>query len=157
MAADTDDDGRSGADRDRELMELLTELRVALPGVQVLFAFLLTVPFAARFTVVDAFGQRVYFATLLCCAASSLLLIAPTPIHRLLFRQHDKDFLLHVNNVLSVSGVIFLGLGMAGSLLLVADVLFSRGEALVTGGTVLFGFIAVWFVLPLQRRLRSRD
>lgn len=100
---------------DRELIELLNELRVALPGVQVLFAFLLTVPFTERFGRATALQRSVYFATLLLTTASSVLLIAPTPYHRLRFRAPDKEQLLFTSNRLAIVGLGLLASAMTGS------------------------------------------
>jgi cation transport ATPase len=138
--------------RDRELLELIQELRVALTGVQVLFAFLLTVPFAQRFTQVTEFQRTVYFATLLAATMSVLLLIAPTARHRLLFRQHDKEELLQVSNRYSVAGLLALALAMTGAVLLITDLLFKEATAVVV--TVALGslFLGLWFVAPLLRR-----
>jgi cation transport ATPase len=138
--------------RDRELLELIQELRVALTGVQVLFAFLLTVPFAQRFTQVTEFQRTVYFATLLAATMSVLLLIAPTARHRLLFRQHDKEELLQVSNRYSVAGLLALALAMTGAVLLITDLLFKETTAVVV--TVALGslFLGLWFVAPLLRR-----
>src|ERR671932_1269427 len=97
---------------DRNLNELLGELRVALPGVQVLFAFLLTMPFTQRFSKVNAFQEKVYFVTLLCAAAASALLIAPTAHHRIQFRQQDKDHLVLVANRLALAGLAALAVSM---------------------------------------------
>jgi len=136
---------------DRELIELLNELRVALPGVQVLFAFLLVVPFNQRFAEVTSFERNVYFASLLCATAAAVLLIAPSAYHRLRFRKHDKEAMLRTANRLSITGMAFLAIAMSGVVLLVTDVLFSTEAALaVTAGTAgLFAWF--WYGLPLTR------
>src|SRR5918997_6596940 len=107
-------DGRTGEDRQertaRELIELLTELRVALPGVQVLFAFLLTVPFTQRFPQLTELQRNAYFATFLCAAFAPVFLIAPTAYHRLRFRDYDKERLITTATKLSITGTIFLAL-----------------------------------------------
>ena len=140
---------------DRELIELLNELRVALPGVQVLFAFLLTVPFTQRFAQVTTFQRHVYFATLLCAAVASALLIAPSAYHRLQFRQRDKKRMIQTSNRLSIGGLAFLALAIVGVVLLITDLLFGQGTVIaVTAATaVLFGWC--WYGLPLSRRLRE--
>jgi hypothetical protein len=137
---------------DRELIELLGELRVALPGVQVLFAFLLTVPFAARWTTVTTFQRDVYFVTLLCTALSSALLIAPTAQHRLLFRQREKEKLLFVANWLTIVGLGFLALAIVGVILLITDVLFGATMTLVVTLASALPFLAWWYAYPLARR-----
>ena len=139
----------------RELIELLNELRVALPGVQVLFAFLLTVPFQQGFQRMTELQRDVYFSAVLLSAASTLCLIAPSAMHRILWRQRDKERLLVTANYLSIVGIGFLALGMVAVLLLITDVMFgSTAVALVTaiaGGL----FAWFWFGMPLVRRLRS--
>ena len=108
---------------DRELIELLNELRVALPGVQVLFAFLLTVPFAQGFTT--SFQKDLFFGVLCCTMISAALLIAPSAWHRLHFRQQDKEHLVLTSNRLAIAGLGFLALAMIGAVMLIADYVFS--------------------------------
>jgi Family of unknown function (DUF6328) len=138
---------------DRELLELLNELRVALPGVQVLFAFLLTVPFAQRFAQVTTFQRDIYFATLLCTALSSALLIAPTAQHRLLFRQQEKEKLLLTANRLSIVGLFFLAVAIIGVVLLITDVLFGPTMTIVVTIATAIPFLLAWYAYPLSRRL----
>ena len=135
----------------RELIELLNELRVALPGVQVLFAFLLIVPFYQRFSSVTPLQRNVYFAVLLCAALSAALLIAPSSHHRLLWRQGAKEATLRAANRLSVLGLSFLALAMIGAIFLITDVLF--GGVVATVATVAIGavFAWVWYGQPLLR------
>lgn len=141
---------------DRNLAELLGELRVALPGVQVLFAFLLTVPFSRRFADVTQFQKNVYFATLLLTALASALLIAPTAHHRIQFRQQDKRHIIEMANRLAIAGLGALALAMVGAVMLVTDFLFgSTATIVVTGATGLL-FAVVWYGLPLARRLGHR-
>jgi membrane-bound acyltransferase YfiQ involved in biofilm formation len=139
---------------DRNMSELLQELRVALPGVQVLFAFLLTVPFAQRFDEVTEFQTQVYFVTLLCSAAASAFFIAPTAYHRLNFRRHDKEHIVEVASRLAVLGVVALMLAMTGAVVLVTDVIFKSETVWITGLAVGAMFLTLWFVLPLLRRIR---
>ena len=114
---------------DRNLGELLQELRVALPGVQVLFAFLLAVPFQQNFSEITAFQERVYFATLLLTAISAALLISPSAYHRMTFRMQQKDDLVFLANRLAIAGLGFLALAMTGAIMLITDVLFGdRGD-----------------------------
>lgn len=138
---------------DRELVELLGELRVALPGVQVLFAFLLIVPFTDRFQVLSTFERDTYFATLLCTAASSALLIAPSAYHRLRFRHPNKAQVLIDSNRLAIAGLGFLALAMTGAVLLITSVLFGIIATLVTTALTFGGLAAAWYVFPLRRRL----
>jgi hypothetical protein len=140
---------------DRNMAELLQELRVALPGVQVLFAFLLTVPFAQGFQKVTDFQQVVYLVTLLCSAAASAFFIAPTAFHRLNFRRRDKRYLVEIASRLTVMGLVALVLAVSGAVLLVTDYLFRTGTVVVTTGGVFVLFTSVWFVLPLLRRARN--
>jgi len=114
---------------DRELIELLNELRVALPGVQVLFAFLLGVPFTQRFEQVTELQKDVYFLTFLCAAVATALLIAPSAYHRLEWRRGDKEHLLVVSNRLALSGTVFLALAISGSVFVVTEMLFDAPSA----------------------------
>jgi hypothetical protein len=143
---------------DRNLQELLQELRVALPGVQVLFAFLLTVPFNQRFGEVTSFQRNVYFTTLMCTAIASGLLIAPSAYHRILFRQAEKEHIVLVANRLALAGFAFLALAMTGATLFVTDFIFGTTQAYVTAGLV-FGFlVTLWYLAPLRRRvMRDRE
>jgi hypothetical protein len=139
---------------DRNLIELLNELRVALPGVQVLFAFLLTVPFTQRFASLTATQEKVYYATLLCTTASAILLIAPSAHHRINFRQQDKHHIVFLANKLTIVGLGFLALAMTGVVFLITDVLYrSTATAIATGGTLL-AFAVLWYALPIARRLQ---
>jgi hypothetical protein len=142
---------------DRNLGELLQELRVALPGVQVLFAFLLAVPFQQNFTKITEFEKRVYFATLLLTALSAVLLIAPSAYHRLTFRYQQKYRLVFVSNRLAIAGLATLALAMTSAILLITDVLFGTATTVITTGFALTMFIVFWAVLPLRRRFRYRD
>jgi predicted membrane channel-forming protein YqfA (hemolysin III family) len=140
---------------DRELIELLNELRIALPGVQVLFAFLLTVPFASRFEKVSDAQKDAYLLALLCAAAGSVLLMAPTSYHRLRWRQRDKEQMLRTANRLAIAGTIFLASGMTASVFFVTAFLFKDTvTALVTAVTA--GMFAwFWYGLPLARRAQD--
>jgi hypothetical protein len=149
-------DGREESEQerlDRNLNELLQELRVAIPGVQVLFAFLLTVPFQQNFTKINNFQRDVYFATLLCTAISAILLMSPTAYHRLTFRYQQKRKLVFYSNRFAIFGLIFLAFAMTGAILLVTDVLFSTTAMLVTTALTVTAFLVLWFALPLRRRL----
>jgi hypothetical protein len=159
--AEPDDDrgaqpGESPKQRhDRELIELLNELRVALPGVQVLFAFLLAVPFQARFKQATAFQRDVYFGTLSCTFLATALMIAPSALHRLNFRRRDKQQIVAASNSLMIAGIAFLGLALVGVMLLVGDVLFGAVAAVIAplvGGVMLVG---LWAVLPILIRHSS--
>ena len=138
---------------DRNLGELLQELRVALPGVQVLFAFLLAVPFQKGFEDVTEFQKIVYFATLILTAISATMLISPSAYHRITFRYQQKRRLVYYANRFAIVGLLFLALAMTGAILLITDVLFSTAAAVVTAGLALGVFGFFWFGLPLRRRL----
>jgi Family of unknown function (DUF6328) len=146
------------ADRlDRELIELLKELRVVMPGVQVLFGFLLTVPFQQRFATIDDFQRIVYFATLLLVAASSAFLMGPSAFHRLTFREGQKPYLVRLGTRQTIVGMALLALAMNGVLLLLTDLLFhATTVAIVVAAMVgLFGWL--WFGLALSRRASGRS
>jgi len=142
---------------DRNLGELLQELRVALPGVQVLFAFLLAVPFQQEFTKISEFEKKIYFATLLLTALSAALLIAPSAYHRLTFRYQQKHRLVFISNRLAIAGLATLALAMTCAILLITHLLFGTVATVITVAAALGTFIVLWAVLPLKRRLKYRD
>jgi len=138
---------------DRELIELLNELRVALPGVQVLFAFLLTVPFSQRFSQITAVQKDVYFATFISAAMATLFLIAPSANHRVQFRQDDKEALLLRSNWLAIMGTVFLATAVMGATFLITDILYG-GLATTITTAILAGLLAwFWYGVPIFRRL----
>ncbi len=142
---------------DRNLSELLQELRIALPGVQVLFAFLLAVPFSQNFSTISAFDKKVFFGTLLCTAISAALLISPTAYHRLTFHLQQKGQLVFIANRLAIAGLAFLALAMTGALMLVTDVLYGpAATAVVTVGAVAM-FTGLWYLLPRRRRVSLEE
>src|SRR4051794_40571280 len=136
----------------RELIELLNELRVALPGVQVLFAFLLAVPFSNGYTRITDFQKQVFFVTLVATSISTACFIVPTAYHRLNFRKREKERILFSSNKFAIAGLIFLAVSMIGVIVLVTDVIYSDAAALVTGALALVLFGGLWLVLPLLRR-----
>ena len=141
---------------DRQLGELLQEVRVVVPGVQVLFAFLLVVPFSARWGDVTNLQRDVYFATLLLTAIATALLMAPGAIHRVLFEQGEKDFIVTAAQRALLAGLGALAVAIALAVFLIADVLFDLTAAAIAAGCV-FGFtMGLWYVLPLGRRLARR-
>jgi hypothetical protein len=137
---------------DRELIELLNELRVLLPGVQVLFAFLLTAPFASGFEKVTEFQRDLYAVCLLAALAATACLVAPTTYHRIRWRQRDKEVMLRTANVFALAGSGFLALSMTCSILLVGDYLFSREAAVLATAVTALVLAALWYALPLWRR-----
>jgi len=155
MADISSSSGRDESEQERvnrELEQLLGELRVAMPGVQVLFAFLLTVPFQQRFAQATEFQRDVYFVTLLASAAASALFVAPTAYHRLMFRQRDKPTLVAISSKLALAGLVCLAVAMNAAVLLVTDVLFGRTTAIVTVAATSTLFVGLWFGLGLARR-----
>jgi hypothetical protein len=141
---------------DRELLELLNELRVVMPGVQVLFGFLLTVPFQQRFGDVDGFQRIVYFATLLLTAASAAFLMGPSAFHRLTFRSGQKPYLVELATRQTITGLVLLACAMNGVLLLLTDFLFHTLTVaiVVSATTALFSWL--WFGLAWRRRAAGK-
>jgi hypothetical protein len=137
---------------DRNMGELLQELRVALPGVQILFAFLLTVPFAQGFTRLSGDQRDLYFGILMATALSTVLLIAPSANHRLLFRQRDKEHLVTISNRLAIAGLAVLAVAMTGTVLLIADLLFNGAQVVIFTIAAGIAFAIFWGVMPLVRR-----
>jgi predicted membrane channel-forming protein YqfA (hemolysin III family) len=140
---------------DRELIELLNELRVALPGVQVLFAFLLAVPFTQRFEGLTSVQKDVFFAVFLSTAIATALLIAPSAYHRLRWRERDKEQMLRTSNRLAIAGTAFLAAAIVGVVYLVTDLLFGLTASLLATFAAGVMFAWLWFGLPLVRRLRD--
>jgi hypothetical protein len=141
---------------DRNLEQLLGELRVALPGVQVLFAFLLVVPFNQRFADITSFQQTVYFVTLLCATAACACLIAPTAHHRIEFREQDKDRIVFGGNRLTIVGLALLATAMTGAITLITDFLYSSTTTAIAAGLVGLLFIILWYAIPLRRLAQDR-
>src|SRR3954471_18253104 len=139
---------------DRNLGELLQELRVALPGVQVLFAFLLAVPFQQGFEKITPFQKGAYFGTLICTAISAVMLISPTSYHRITFRYQQKRRLVYYANRFSIVGLFFLALAMTGAIMRIADSRCGSPPPLLMTAATILVFGSFWFGLPLQRRLR---
>ena len=138
---------------DRELIEFLNEVRVVLPGVQVLFAFLLTVPFTGTFKKIDGSARIAYIVAFFFTAFAAALMITPTPLHRLQFRQGDKEGFLRTSNRLVLAGIACLAIAMVAVVWLVAQILFIDGGKATVIGAVAAGVVVVlWFVLPLISR-----
>ncbi|HEY0167448.1 MAG TPA: DUF6328 family protein [Jatrophihabitans sp.] len=143
----------SEADRlDRNYGELLQELRVAETGVQILFAFMLSIAFQERFQSLDDVQRTIYVITLLFCTLSIALLVAPVAFHRLVFRQGLKDELVLITNKLALAGTTFLLLAVLSGVLLIFDHVVGRVFAIVVTSLLSVVFISLWLVLPLQRR-----
>jgi hypothetical protein len=158
MAPDQGDEPEEGESKkervDRELIELLNEVRVALPGVQVLFAFLLVVPFNQRFVELTSVERWVYYAALLSTALATTLLIAPSSYHRLRFRQGDKEQMLLTSNRLLVSGLAFAALSIVLAVGLISEFVFGTGPGLVAGIAIGVWLAWFWYGLPLSRRMQ---
>lgn len=137
---------------DRNLVELLQEVRVVQTGVQVLFGFLLMAPLTNGWRRLGSALQGEYFVTLLLAAAGAILLIAPTAYHRVLFRQGDKEYLVRVANRLTIAGLAAVGLAMIGSIAFVAGILFPEEAAIAVGALASCVCALLWAILPLARR-----
>jgi hypothetical protein len=133
------------------MAELLQELRVALPGVQILFAFLLTVPFAQGFARVTDFQRNLFFATLLCTAVSTACLIAPTATHRLRFHKRDRRYVIESANALLIAGLVFLSLAVIGAVMLITDYLYDGAARWIWPALIAVVLGVLWFVRPLAR------
>ncbi len=138
---------------DRNLSELLQELRVTFPGVQILFAFLLAVPFQSNFAEISPVEEKVYFVTLLCTAVSAALLIAPAAYHRMTFRFQQKQRLVFLANRMAIVALGFLALAMTGAIMLITDVLFGTVATVITSSAAGAMFAVLWYLMPLQRRI----
>ena len=150
--------GESEQERlNRNMNELLQELRVSQTGVQILFAFLLALPFAQRFTEVTSFQRDVYFATLLLAGAAAAFFIAPVSAHRLLFRRQGKEHLINSSNWMAIAGLGCLAVSIVGVILLISDFLFNTAVAAVTTSLAFLLFVVLWYVLPLRWLWRHRD
>jgi high-affinity Fe2+/Pb2+ permease len=149
------DDERQPDRLDRELMELLDELRVALPGVQVLFAFLLTVAFSQGFVKMTVLQRNVYFTTFLATASATAFLMAPSAFHRLRWRRQDKERLLTFGNRMAITGISLLAVSICGAVFVISDVLFDPSIAVSIAAAAAALFAGLWFVLPLSRAARK--
>jgi hypothetical protein len=139
---------------DRELIELLNELRVVLPGVQVMFAFLLAVPFSQRFGQLDEWQRGVFFLAVLASALASIFLIAPSTHHRIQWRQFDKERLLRRANRLAVMGTVCLAVAIVAVVYLIAEILYG-GESAIAAAAIAGVAGWTWFGYPLVRRTES--
>jgi hypothetical protein len=141
---------------DRELGELLQELRVALPGVQVLLAFLLTVPFSQRFGSVSPGQRAMYFAAVIATAAATVLFISPTAYHRLRFRDRDKEHMLALANRMTIVGTVFLAAAITAVIWVVTSILFGTTTAVLVAGLIAALTAWLWYLVPLSRRARGK-
>jgi Family of unknown function (DUF6328) len=153
MTADYQAPDEQERKRDRKMLELLNELRVALPGVQILFAFLLTVPFSIGFDKLTAFQGDVYYLTLVATALSTSCLIAPSAAHRLRFHKGERTWIVESANRLMIAGLAFLALALFGSVLLITDVMFDGARVWIYSGALALVIVGMWFVRPLARKV----
>jgi uncharacterized protein DUF6328 len=142
--------------QDRQMIELLNELRIALPGVQILFGFLLTVPFAQGFQRVTDVQKGLFYATLLCTTISTICFIAPSATHRLRFHQGDRQYVIETANKYTIFGLIFLAVAIVLALLMITDVLYAGTAVFAFPAVVALTLVSVWFVRPLVRGAKDR-
>ena len=160
MATDRPDE--TEAERaDRNFADLLQELRVAQTGVQILFAFLLTIPLQARFTTLNQWQKDVFVVALCCAALATACIIAPVAYHRVLFRRRMKDHIVKAAARLAVGGLVFLGLAIVASVHLVLDLVLNFTFAIWAGAVLAGILLTLWLILPvlalLQRRREDED
>ena len=141
--------------RDRQMIELLNELRVALPGVQLLFGFLLTVPFSQRFGDTTSFQRNVFYVTLVSAACSTICFIAPSAVHRLRFHQNERAYVIESANKLLIAGLAFLAMAIICAVLLITDVLYSGPRVVIYVGAIALLLVFLWFIRPLYRHARG--
>ena len=137
--------------QDRQMVELLNELRVALPGVQILFGFLLTAPFAQGFRRINSFEKALFYATLLCTAASTICLIAPSATHRLRFHKGDRKYVIETANKYTIAGLVFLAVAIVLALVMITDVLYNGAAIYAFPAALALLLGALWFARPLLR------
>ncbi len=142
---------------DRELIELLNELRVVLPGTTVLLGFLLAVPFARGWTRVTEFQRDVFIVAFLSTAVSVALLTAPSSYHRLRFQHGDKAKVVKIGNRLSIAGIAASAVSLEAVVLLVTDFVLSRGVAIAAAASLFAVILSLWYVLPLWASFRDRS
>ena len=152
-----DDRSKEERKRDRQMIELLNELRVALPGVQILFAFLLTVPFSMRFAELTLFQRDVYYITLVATVLCTACLIAPSAAHRLRFHQSERAWIVESANKLTIVGLALLAVALGGAMLLVTDIMFDGARVWVYTGAVWAFIVGMWFLRPLARHARGKS
>ena len=142
---------------DRELIELLNELRVALPGVTVLFGFLLTLPFTGEFERITGADRAVYFTAVVLTVLSSAFLVAPSAHHRIRFRDKAKEQLLKSSSAYAIVGLLLLAGALSASLFLIADVVYDTLPASIVAGGLGAFIVVFWFVVPLRHRSDPAD
>jgi cation transport ATPase len=141
---------------DQEWSELVEEHRLAMPGVQVLFAFLLILPFQNRFERLTSQQEYVYYAALLCATAAIVLLITPTAAHRIRWRQQDKEALLVMSTRAAIVATVFIAAAMTASVYLITDLLFGEPATVIVSSVVAAAFVTFWYGFPLYRRFKGQ-
>ena len=141
---------------DREWSELVEEHRLAMPGVQVLFAFLLILPFQNRFESLSTQQEYVYFAALLCATVAIILLITPTAAHRIRFRAQDKEALIRMSTRAAIAATVFIAAAMTTSVYLITDVLFGEPATVIVAAALATAFVTFWYAFPLYRRFKRQ-
>ncbi len=154
---DADRDETEAERLDRNWSSLLQELRVTQTGVQLLTGFLLTLPFQQRFTVLDGTMRTVYLITVACSIGSTVLLVAPVGMHRVLFRRHRLDAIVSISHGCAIAGLVLLGVSLAGVAVVIFDTVMGRTGAWVAGGCTLLAFVVLWFLVPLPLRRKSDE
>jgi uncharacterized protein DUF6328 len=154
---DPSDDEDRAERNSRRLIELLQEVRVATAGVQILFGFLLAVPFSQGFEKISSFDKHVYLVVLICTALSSALLISPTALHRLLYKRGHKAEIVAYASVMTIWGLVLLAVAMVGVVLLLTNVIFGTAAAVAVTVPIAVVFVVTWFVVPLVMRGEKRD
>jgi hypothetical protein len=147
---------RTKQELDQEWGELVEEHRLAMPGVQVLFAFLLILPFQNRFERLNTNQELVYYSALLCATAAIVLLITPTAAHRIRWRKQDKEALLRMSTRAAIAATVFIAAAMTASVYLITDILFGKPATVIVASVVAVAFVGFWYVFPLYRRLKDQ-
>lgn len=140
---------------DRNLAELHQELRVAGLGVQVLFGFLLALPFTARFTELRAWQRDLYVACVLVAAVAIVLLVAPVAYHRIVFRQQQKERLVWAANALSLAGLGAVAVAITSTVALLLSYVLPGAPAVILTAALFAAFAVLWVAMPLVRRSRA--
>jgi hypothetical protein len=148
-------DERSKEVLDQEWGELVEEHRLAMPGVQVLFACLLILPFQGRFTDLTAHQKYVYYSALLCSTVAIVLLITPTAAHRIRWRQQDKNALLLMSTRAAIAATVFIAAAMTASVYLITDVIFGEPATVIVSSAIAAVFVLFWYAFPLYHRLKA--
>jgi hypothetical protein len=156
-APSSDPRNETEAERDdRNLIELLQELRVAGLGVQVLFGFLLAIPFTSKFSALSHGQRGLYIASLILAAVSTALLLGPVAYHRLVFRQRQKESLVRAANVMAICGLVAVALSISAAVLLVTGYVEHGLPSVLITAFIVCLFAGLWFALPLSRRQRDK-